>query len=268
MATRIATFADCVSQEERDQRFSVTLVNVLLWLMVLVAVIGSMGLLLLFILPGWLIRHLLSEYMVRSIQALGATVSEKQFPEVHRAAGEVLQRFGATVSPRIVVVGSGEVNALAIKFARRRVIVLLSELLEGIIDNPAQLRFLLAHECCHHALDHGPRGMFEMHKSAKYRQARELTCDNAGLVAANDAKEARGMIRRLCVGHRLSERLDEQELKKEARSIYTGFSGWLLRRKLSHPPAGARISNIESFANRQGMLSVPSAGIMQYPLGS
>jgi Zn-dependent protease with chaperone function len=100
-------------------------------------------------------------------------------------------------------------------------------------------------------------------KPAKYRQARELTCDNAGLVAAGDAKEARMMIRRLCVGNRLSGRLDEQELKKEARTIYSGFSGWLLRRKLSHPPAGARIGNIESFAGRQG---IQGGDLAQYPL--
>ena len=77
-------------------------------------------------------------------------------------------------------------------------------------------------------------------------------------------------IRRLCVGNRLSERLDELELKKEALSIYSGFSGWLLRRKLSHPPAGTRITNIDGFARQLGMQvqATGAAGLMQYPLGS
>jgi hypothetical protein len=33
------------------------------------------------------------------------------------------------------------------------------------------------------------------------------------------------------------------------------ISGWLLRRKLTHLPAGARINHIESFASRQGVQS-------------
>ncbi len=253
MASRVESFADCVSQAERQQRFSVNLVNGIAWLLLIVATISTFGALLLLVLFGWLLRGLLSEYHVRRIQALGATVSETQLPEVHRAAGEVLQRFGVRTMPRIVVIGSGEVNALSLKFARKRVAVLLSELVEGIIDSPAQLRFLLAHEFCHHALDHGARGVFEIYKPAKYRQARELTCDNAGVVAANDAKEGRMLVRRLCVGNRLSARLDELSLKHEAQLIYSGFSGWLVRRYLSHPPAGARISNIESFAAQQGI---------------
>lgn len=245
---RIESFADCVSAEERQQRLSVVLVSGLMWLVLIVAVIASMGIALVALLPAWLLQRVLAEYQVRRIQALGATVSETQLPEVHRAATEVMTRFGQTSLPRIIVLGSGEVNALAIRFARKRVIVLLSELLEGVLDNPAQLRFLLAHECCHLVLGGSFRGGFEIYKPARYRQARELTCDNAGTVAAGDAAEARAVVRRLCVGNRLQTRLNEQALKGEARLIYSGFSGWLLRRNLSHPPAGARIENIERFA--------------------
>jgi Zn-dependent protease with chaperone function len=248
---QIGSFADCVSEEERNQRFSVTVVNSVLWFGLAAVVAASLGIMLLVFLLGWLSRLLLANYNVRRVQALGATVSDDQMPEVHKALTEVLARFGSKEIPRIVVIGAGEVNALAIKFARQRVVVLLSELLEGIIDNPAQLRFLLAHECCHHALDHGGRGIFELYKPARYRQAREMTCDNAGVVAANDAKEACVVISKLCVGNRLSSRLNQRALQREAATIYSGFSGWLLRRHLSHPPAGKRLANIERFADQK-----------------
>lgn len=65
---------------------------------------------------------------------------------------------------------------------------------------------------------------------ARYRQARELTCDCAGVVAAGAAQESRMVIRRLCVGNRLSPRVNEDALRREAANIYSGFSGWLLRR--------------------------------------
>jgi Zn-dependent protease with chaperone function len=247
---QIGSFADCLSDEEKGQRFGVTFVNSVLWLGLAILTAASLGIVLLVLFLGWLLRLMLANYNVRRVQAFGATVSEDQMPEVHKALAEVLARFGSKETPRIVVIGAGEINALALKFARQRVVVLMSELLEGIIDQPAQLRFLLAHECCHHALDHAGRGIFELYKPARYRQAREMTCDNAGVLAANDAKEACAVIGKLCVGNRLSARLNQPALQREAAMIYSGFSGWLLRRHLSHPPAGKRLANIERFARR------------------
>lgn len=249
---RIATFGDCVSAEEKSQRFSVTAINVIIWLFVAIFVLSTMGMALLFVGFTWLLNRLLSEYNVRRIQALGATVSPTQFPEVYKAASEVCGRFGVSELPRIIVVPSGEMNALAIAFAKKKVVVVLSELMEGIIDNPARLRFLLAHEICHQALDHGARGVFEIYKPARYRQGRELTCDNAGVVASEDVAESRAVLKMLCVGRGLFARVNEAALVSESREIYSGFTGWLLRQYLTHPPAGARLSNAVQFHTANG----------------
>ena len=162
-----------------------------------------------------------------------------------------MKRFGEAKTPRIIVIGAGELNAMAVHFARRKIVVIFSELLEAIIENPHELEFLLAHELCHQSLDHGWRGWFELYKPAKYKQARELTCDNAGMVAAADLGAAQAVICKLCVGRILAPRLNNEALKEEARHIYSGFSGWLVRNYLSHPPAGARIENLELFAAGQ-----------------
>jgi Zn-dependent protease with chaperone function len=199
------------------------------------------------VLVGWILSAILSEYNVRKLQALGVTVSSRLMPEVFQAAQDVCERFGVEKAPRIVVLASGETNALAMRFAHKRVVVILSSLLEGLLNHPAQLRALLAHEICHLRLDHGPRGTFEIYKPAKYRQARELTCDNAGLIASGDLQETKTFFKKLCVGYRLHQRLDDEALVDDASAIYSGFHGWLLRRHLSHPPAGARVENAESF---------------------
>lgn len=257
----VKSFMQCVSESERAQRFTLTLVNGILWLIIAGVVLASMGTLLLFLVPGLILSWLLAEYSVRSIQALGATVSPTQFPEVHKAAEDVARRFGITEMPRIIVIGSGEVNAFAIKIARKKVVVILSDLLAGTIDNPAQLRFLLAHEMCHHALDHGSRGLFEVYKPAKYRQARELTCDNAGLVASASLHDALATLRMLCVGRHLHGRVNDEALISESRQIYSGLSGWLVRQYLSHPPAGARLENLNGFA--QGEHAIVGAAAFQ-----
>jgi Zn-dependent protease with chaperone function len=245
----ITSFSQCVSSAERKQRFGVTFTNLFLWVLIVVLAVASMGTLLIVAAFSLLVNSLLSGYHVRRLQALGATVSAVQFPQVHQALREVCSRFGVAHQPQVVVVSSGETNAFAVKFARKKVILILSELLEGIIDQPAELRALLGHELCHTALDHGSRGTFEIHKPARYKAARELTCDNAGFVASGgDLENAGAMIKKLCVGKVLYRHLSDSELQDEARDIYSGFVGWLIRRHLTHPPAGARLQNLQEFA--------------------
>jgi len=57
------------------------------------------------------------------------------------------------------------------------------------------------------------------------------------------------LIKKLCVGNKLHDRLAEPALIDEARTIYSGLIGWFVRRHLSHPPAGARLANLEEFVN-------------------
>lgn len=244
---QVATFGDCVSDEERKQRFSVILVNTLIWIVLIVVVAMTLGSVLIVALVGKLIQMLLAEYNVRRLQAFGCTVSERQFPTVLRAADDVCERFGIENRYRIILIPSGELNAFAIMFARKKVVVILSELLEAVIETPDELRALLAHELCHTVLDHGWRHTFEIYKPMRYVAARELTCDNAGLVASGNLEATKSLLKKLCVGKRLSKLVNESALIAESEQIYRGLTGWLLRQYLSHPPAGARIKNVQEF---------------------
>ena len=105
----------------------------------------------------------------------------------------------------------------------------------------------MAHELCHTVLDHGWRNTFEIYKPMRYRAAREFTCDNAGLVAAESLDATTALLKKLCVGRKLFKLVDDAALIEESRQIYRGFTGWLLKQYLSHPPAGARIKNVQQF---------------------
>ena len=248
VAERITRFEQCVSKEERKQRLGVTLISLLAWAVMVVFTILTVGVFLVLAAVTWVVNYLLAEVNVRRLQALGATVSQDQFPPVYRALTEVRERFGMKHHVRVIVVASGETNAFAIRFARKRVVVILSELLEGIIDNPEQLRALLGHELCHQALDHGPRRFLELYKPVKYRAARELTCDNAALAASGNLEATTELVKKLCVGKRLYTHLSEEAMILESNYIYSGLVGYFVRRQLTHPPAGARVLNLRNFA--------------------
>ncbi len=232
---------------------SVVATNIFLWILLVIGAVATFGGLLLVAIIGWIVNQIAAEYNVRKLQSRGVTVSPMQFTPVHEALQQVCGQFGMPVENyRTIILPSGEGNAFAIKFARKRVFVILTELLDGIIDEPEQLRALLGHELCHMALDHGARGIFERYKPAAYKAARELTCDNAGLAAAGDLESARLLIRKLHAGKHLHIHISDESLKQEARFIESGFTGWMLKQSLTYPPAGARIENIESFAQSIG----------------
>ena len=78
---------DCVSKEERKQRMSVLLINLLIWCVLVILIVATMGGILILVLVGKVIETLFAEYNVRRLQAYGCTVSDRQFPTVHRAVG-------------------------------------------------------------------------------------------------------------------------------------------------------------------------------------
>ena len=113
-AEQVTSFHDCVSKEERKQRLSVLLVNLLIWCVLVILVAATFGVILIFAVVGKALEWLLAEYNVRRLQAYGCTVSDRQFPTVHRAVEEVCERFGLQNHYRVILIPSGELNAFAI----------------------------------------------------------------------------------------------------------------------------------------------------------
>lgn len=242
---------DCISREEKRKRFGVAVLNSFLWLILIALVLLSTGVILLLYVIPWLISVLLSEYNVRKLQAVGTSATQEQFPEIADALADICQTFGVKKLPRVIVVNDSQINAFALRFARKKVIVLLSKTLEGVLDKPEELRFFLGHEIGHVILDHGARRYFELYKSAAYKAARELTCDNCGCVAAGNITAVSNALKRLGVGNRLLDRLNDDFLVAEAGYIYSGLTGWLLKQYLTYPPLGKRIQNAREFCENR-----------------
>ena len=266
----ISRFAQCVSANEKKYRFQATLINGVIWIVILgvlaLLVIGtitnmkdpnsteSMASLwtavVSIVVARVVLPDLLAEFNVRMIRATGAGVSKHQYRPVFDAVQQVKKRFGYHRKVQVIVVGNSTMNAFAARFARKKVIVIFSELLEGIIDKPAEIRALIGHEMCHLSLDFGPRSYFELCKPTFYRAARELTCDNAGYVAAGELQAAQTLLKRVYAGNKLFSELNDKHLEAEADYIYSGLLGHFILNRLSHPPVGSRLQSVRQFADR------------------
>jgi Zn-dependent protease with chaperone function len=243
----VTSIKQCISRDEKKKRSGAFLISGLFWLFMIFLVFSTFGIVLVIWLATWVINRLLAEYNVRKLQAVGTVATADQFPEVARELSEICEQFGVTPQPKVIVLNSSEVNAFALRFARKKVIVLLSETLDGIIDEPGQLRFILAHELCHLVLDDSIGGKFLVYRPAAFKAARELTCDNCGTAAAGDLTSSKTALKRVGVGNKLYPRLNEKFLEVEAKYIYSGITGWLLKQYLTYPPLGRRITNVASF---------------------
>jgi Zn-dependent protease with chaperone function len=246
----VQSIRQCISQEEKKQRLGVYLISGLLWLVLALFVLATWGLILLVYGFVWALGRLLAEYNVRKLQAIGTAATPDQFPEIADALNQICEQFQVKQQPKVIVLNARMLNAFAIKIAQKHVIVLLSETLEGVLDRPAELRFFMGHELAHIVLDHGWRGVFERYKPAKYKAARELTCDNCGCACAGDVTAAMTALKRLGAGNALHPRLNDQYLEREADYIYSGLTGWFLRQYLRYPPLGKRLANVNTFAAR------------------
>ena len=161
----ISSIKECISAEERETLES-ALINGLLWLVLLLFLISTMGVIFIAYAVVWITKRIFAEYNVRKLMAYGTTATADQFPEIAQVLNDVCNRFKVNEQPRMIVINDSSFNAFAIKFAKKKVIVLLSETLEGILDKPDQLRFIIGHELAHIVLDHGVRGTFEIYKPA------------------------------------------------------------------------------------------------------
>jgi Zn-dependent protease with chaperone function len=247
--TGVTSIRQCISREERKKRGGAILISSLIWLVLALLTVTTFGVVLVLWFVSWLITRIMSEYNVRKLQAVGTAATPDQFPEVAEALSSICRQFKIDHEPRVIILNMGEVNAFALRFARKKVIVLLSEVLEGILDQPGQMRFILAHELAHLFLDDTFGGKFLIYRPAAFKSGRELTCDNTGCAAAGDLESAKTALKRVGVGNKLHSRLNEQFLETEAKYIYSGITGWLLKQYLTYPPLGRRISNVTSFYN-------------------
>jgi Zn-dependent protease with chaperone function len=243
----ITSIKQCISRDERKKRGGAFLVSLLFWIMLGILAVSTVGIVLAVWIASWLIKKVVAEYNVRKLQAIGTAATPDQFPEIAQALSEVCGQFQVEHQPKVIVLNSRVFNAFAITFARKKVIVLLSEILDDMIDRPAELRFVVAHELAHLVLDDSWGGKFLIYRPAAFKAARELTCDNAGCAAAGDLESTKTALKRGGVGNKLHPRLNEQFLETEAKYIYSGITGWFLKQYLTYPPLGRRVSNVTSF---------------------
>ena len=191
--------------------------SIIMWLVLLLWIVSTAGLALIFIGLIALVRYMIELFAVAYIKTNAVELSDQQFPDVYRIAKTFAERVGKPL-PTIYVMQENVWNALAMKIAGKRLVVLLSGAVDSILlkGSIAQLGWLVGHELGHHYAGHldfwrrttAQFGSWFVWVGLWYKRRCELTCDRYGLVCAGSLPESLRAVCNMAVGGQLAGDVD------------------------------------------------------------
>ncbi len=230
--------------------FTILLVlSVLFWLGLTVVTVGLVWLLLALMYVFGLTAH---SYFMSHLQGNGVKVGAQQFPDLHARLNACCDAVGLQQRPELyVMTGNGVLNAFATRFLRRDYVVLLSDVVDALQDDPQALNFYIGHELGHivqkHLVRHWWIGTMLLTPllGSAYSRAREYTCDQYGLACCDDSRSAMHALAVLAAGGKRWKTIDF-----DAYIAQSGGSGgfWMSLNELTgdYPWLSKRFARVRS----------------------
>jgi len=164
-------------------------------------VIGTVGIALIWGLIFFLIYLFAQSSFISYIKGTGVKISAHQYADLHRRLVECANKLGLDEVPDCYVLRTDTFNALATKFLGQHFVVLFSDVVDALKDDPDALNFYIGHELGHIHRKHlqwsfwlAP-GKFLPLLGAAYSRACEYTCDRYGLACCESPVAAqRGLL--------------------------------------------------------------------------
>lgn len=248
--------------KERTAFILLTLFAIPLFLVVILWIIASFGILLIWIGIGLLIGRFVRLFFAAYIKSNAIRVSENQLPEIAQIAQNFCEKM-TYPTPDIYVIQHDLWNAFAVKLAGKRLVVLYSGAVDSILStgDMKQLAWLIGHELGHHIAGHlnffthlvEIFGGWCIWVNLWYRRRCELTCDNIGLLCADNLNATLKAMANMTVGSQLADKINidavEQQWEMHKKELFvrwkTAYS--------THPHNLCRISEIRKKAQELGV---------------
>lgn len=164
-------------------------------------VVGTIGIALVYMLFFFIFYLFMQSAFISHLKGNGVRITEQQFPDLHQRVQQCCTKIGLDVPPEAYLIhADGMFNALATRFLGRNFIVLFSDIVDALEDDPEALNFYIGHELGHIHRKHlvwgpllWPASMMPLLGPA-YSRAREYTCDRYGTACcANPQSAANGL---------------------------------------------------------------------------
>ncbi|QHC36490.1 M48 family metallopeptidase [Komagataeibacter xylinus] len=207
----------------------ITLVlGILFWALMLV---GTFGIMLLYVLIGYVLYLFAQSALIAHIKGNGVEVTSAQFPDLHAQFVSCCQTLQINGYPQVYVLqGGGMMNAFAARFLGLQYVVLLSDVVDAMAEHPDGVRFYLGHELGHLRMRHIGKHFLRWPAlwlpllGAAYSRAKESTCDRHGAACSTTPENAARALAALAAG---CARWKDINLDSYARQVSETGGFWM-----------------------------------------
>ncbi|MET0857522.1 MAG: M48 family metalloprotease [Telluria sp.] len=234
---------DLVYKNEKTLFGIMLVLSVLLWILL---VVGTVGLALVYGALFFLVYCFAQSALISHIKGNGVQITAQQFPDLHRQIAACCEKLEQREQPDAYLMQmGGAFNAFATRFFGRDFLVLYSDVVDALEDNPDALNFYIGHEIGHIKRRHLKWSSVLLPASilpvigAAYSRAREYTCDRHGMAACDHPLNAEFGIAALAAGGKRWRTMSKSEYIGQSRhtdSFWMSFHElvgdypWLVKR--------------------------------------
>lgn len=227
--------------------------SLLAWLVVVLITFGLALLYAPFVFLGYCFAQ---SALISYIKGTGVRITETQFPDLHRKIVDTSATLGLDPVPAAYLMQmGGAFNAFATRFLGRDFLVLYSDVVDALDENPDALNFYIGHEIGHIKRKHLlwapillPAAVLPL-VGAAYSRAREYTCDRHGLAACASADSAQVGLAVLAAGGKRWRTMNHLHFAEQGRDS-PGF--WMSFHEL--------MANYPWLVKRMGAVKALAAG--------
>ncbi len=179
-------------------------ISLLVWSLL---ILGTFGMALIYVLLFFVFYCFAQSALISHIKGTGVRITDEQFPDLKARISACCGKLDVDEEPEAYLMHMGGMfNAFATRFLGRNFIVLYSDIVDALDDDPDALNFYIGHELGHLKRNHlrwspvlMPASVLPLIGSA-YSRAREYTCDRHGLAACEQAASAQVGLAALAAG--------------------------------------------------------------------
>ncbi len=207
--------------------------------------IGTFGVVLIYLLLGYLFFLFAHSAFISHLKGSGVKISETQYPDLYEKLVQGCNKVGLKEIPEAYLLRTDYFNALATKFLGRYFVVLFTDVVDALADKPGAIDFYIGHELGHIHRKHLTWNTFIMPASilpvlgTSLRRAEEYTCDRYGVACCGEQDEIQAAIAAIAAGDtrwkslNLSSYLSQIELTRGFWMSFNELTGdypWLTKR--------------------------------------
>lgn len=196
--------ADLVYPREKSLGLITLVLGLIAWLVIILATLGTA---LIYLLFGFIFYLFAQSGLIAWLRGTGVRLSDEQFPDLYLQYLQCCKKLGMVEPPEVYILqGDGIMNAFATRFLGRNFVIVLTDTLDAMREQPDGINFYFGHELGHIKQGHLTGHFWRMPVlwlpliGAAYSRAQEYTCDMHGRACCDNPESAARALSVLAAG--------------------------------------------------------------------